>query len=65
MKKKDQKGGTRYGVGWILEPRALLFYFNEQKFDAISAYFACVYDRFSFTPDKNSFYSKQARPEND
>ena len=37
-------------VSWILEPRALLFYFNEQKFDAISAYFACVYDRFVFIP---------------
>jgi hypothetical protein len=52
-------------VSWILEPCALPFYFNEKKFDAISAYLACVYGRFDFTPDKNSFYSKQARPEND
>ena len=37
-------------VSWILEPRALLFHFNEQKFDAISAYLACVYDRFVFIP---------------
>jgi hypothetical protein len=33
-----------------LKPCALLFHFNEQKFDAISTYLACVYDRFVFIP---------------
>ena len=42
-------------VSWILEPRALLFHFNEQKFDAISAYLACVYDRLTLLQTKTVF----------